>query len=321
MPHSSAEGKLFSAHHLSTVGPHTVLDIGAGSGSYGRMIRSLSYPAGPSSVIPERDRWGRPMVVPLGETEAVAYTRATTFASAPEDGYVLDKWTQHQLMVGLAARPDLVLSAYAHRDNWGRLNEIADEALLATEANTRATVGTALHLLAEQVDAGAMDWSLVPEPYKADLEKYQELTAGWIWVAHEEFRVWDRYRVAGTADRRGYDPLDGQLRIADLKFGRIDSSPQKVSIQLTGYAEGVTYDLETHERGPEDDCDRERAVVIHIPQAENEADYFGKRRSKSKTLGEANLHYVNLETGRAGAALADTVRSWRRKQPVFTPYE
>jgi hypothetical protein len=270
----------------------------------------------------QRDkRWGRPLIVPPEGGEAVAYTRMTTFAGAPEDGWVLNQWEKHQLMVALAVRPDLILSALAHKDDWGRLMSIVDEAMSTSTGPVRATTGTALHLLCDQADAGTLDLDIVPQPYRADVEKYLELTAGWTWVAHEEFRVWDLYEVAGTADRRGFDPLDGICKIADLKFGRIDSSPQKVSIQLTGYAEGVTYDPVTFQRGPTDDVDKDRAVVIHIPQAENEEAYFGKRASSHKTLGDAAMHYVNLDTGRIGAELANVVRSWRRKQDVFTPYE
>lgn len=269
----------------------------------------------------QRDRYNRPLIVPPEGGKPVGYTRATTFAGSPDDSYVLDLWTQHQLMVGLAKRPDLIVSAFAHRDSWGRLNEIADEALQATEAGTRATVGTAIHLMAQQVDDKTLDPEEIPEPWRSDVLTYLRLTEGWVWVAHEEFRVWDRYKVAGTTDVRGYDPLDGVLRIVDIKSGRIDSTPQKVAIQLTAYAEGRTYDLETHERGPEDDCDKERAVVIHIPQEENEAEFFGKPRSSHKTLSHADLHYVNLETGRLGAEIANVVRSWRRKQDVFHPYQ
>lgn len=275
-------------------------------------------------VVPRDPRWGRPLVLPPGGKpgdKLIPYTRATTFAGAAEDGWVLNQWEKHQLMVALAVRPDLILSALAHKDDWGRLMSIVDEAMSTSDGPTRATTGTALHLLCDQADAGTLDMAIVPQPYRADVEKYLELTAGWTWVAHEEFRVWDRYKVAGTADRRGYDPKDGVCKIADLKFGRIDSSPQKVSIQLVSYAEGVTYDPETFERGPADDVDKDQAVCIHIPQAENEEAYFGKRASKSKELGGAALHYVNLETGRIGAELANVVRSWRRKQDVFSPYE
>lgn len=282
-------------------------------------------------VVQRDPRYGRPLIVPVGGGKPIGYTRVTTFAGAPEDGWVLNQWEKHQLMIALARRPDLVLSALAHADNWGRLSEIVDEAMSTSDGPIRATTGTALHLLCDQADAGTLDLSIIPSPYRADVEKYQELTQGWVWLAHEQFRVWDLYQVAGTADRIGIDPKDGLAKIADLKFGRIDSSPQKVSIQFTGYAEGVTYDPVTFERGPYaqvlgpggevHDLDMDRGVVIHIPQAENEAEFFGKRKSKSKTLGAADLHYVNLNTGRLGAELANVTRAWRRKQDVFTPYE
>jgi hypothetical protein len=269
----------------------------------------------------ERDRWGRPLIVPPGETKAVGYSRVTSFVGAPEDTYVLNVWEQHQLMDGLAHRPDLILSAFAHRDNWGRLEEIREEALEATLANTRATIGTALHLLCDQVDGGQVNVRDIPDPWRADVEMYLRLTEGWEWVAREEFRVYDKFRVAGTADRRGYDPADGVCRIVDLKTGRIDSSPQKIAGQLRCYAKGVTYDLDTHERGPEGEVDEDKGVVVHVPAEESETANFILPGRKPKKGDPAGLWYVDLGTiGAAHVELSAAIKDWRRVKDVFSPY-
>lgn len=278
---------------------------------------SITDPFSSPKALVDRDRYGRPLIVPPEGGKPIGYTRVTTFAGSPEDGWVLNQWEKHQLMLALAPRPDLILSALAHKDNWGRLCEIVDEAMSTSEGPTRATQGTALHLLCDQWDEGTLDLESVPQPWRADVEKYAELTQGWTWVHHEVFRVWDRYRVAGTADRIGYDPKDGELKVADLKFGRVDSSPQKVAIQVTCYAYGEDYNLETGERDGHCQPSLEEAVVIHIPQGENEAEFFGKPRAKSKALGFAGLHPVKLKTGLAGCQVAEIVREWRRKQDIW----
>ncbi|MGK3946754.1 hypothetical protein ABK046_51375, partial [Streptomyces caeruleatus] len=65
----------------------------------------------------ERDRYGRPLVVPADGGKKVAYTRCTTFVGAAEDTFPLSQWQQRQVAVGLSKRPDLVsLAASAEGD-------------------------------------------------------------------------------------------------------------------------------------------------------------------------------------------------------------
>jgi hypothetical protein len=62
-----------------------------------------------TSITPEveRDRYGRPMILPKGRTKKAPYTRCTTFVSAFEDTYNLEQWKLRQAAIGLSMRRDL----------------------------------------------------------------------------------------------------------------------------------------------------------------------------------------------------------------------
>src|SRR5690606_1008152 len=55
----------------------------------------------------QRDRWGRPLIVPPGGGDPVAYTRVSTLAKALDDTSNLMAWKQRVTAVGLARRQDL----------------------------------------------------------------------------------------------------------------------------------------------------------------------------------------------------------------------
>jgi len=105
----------------------------------------------------ERDRYGRPKVIPPdqgADAKKVSYTRCTTFVSVLEDRYNLEKWLQRMVATGLAQRPDLVLAAAAAQDNKSKLNGLCDDAIEAAKGKAAATTGTALHTLTEMLDRG-----------------------------------------------------------------------------------------------------------------------------------------------------------------------
>ncbi len=108
---------------------------------------------GPAATIP-RDRWNRPLIVPPGGGKPTAYTRCTTFVDCLEDKYNLQRWQLRQCAIGLADRPDLLLSVSAHRDDKHALNSITEKAMEAAQSSARSTMGTATHALGERVDRG-----------------------------------------------------------------------------------------------------------------------------------------------------------------------
>lgn len=238
-----------------------------------------------------RDRWGRPLVVPKGGGKRIPYTRATTYIDVLEDKYNLQKWMQRMVALGLAARPDLQLAVAAHPDDKRELDRICDAAREAATASAAATTGTALHALTELVDRG-QKLPVLPDTAKADLDAYTTATADLKAVLIEQFCVQDALQVGGTPDR--IVEVGGTRFIADIKTGSIEWGALKIAMQLALYARSHTYDIATAERGIHD-ADLTRGIVIHLPAGE----------------ASCQLHWIDLEAGWAAVQVAKDVRSQR----------
>ena len=242
----------------------------------------------------ERDRWGRPLVIPPNGGRPVAYTRCTTFVDALEDKYNLQKWQNRMTAIGLADRPDLLLAVNAHRDDKRKLDGICSDAQEAAKAHAKATVGTALHALTEQLDRGA-EIPTVPEAYVADLAAYTEATKDLQPVHIERFCVLDSWKIGGTPDR--VVKYKGKHYIADLKTGTIEYGMGKIAMQLAVYARSMLYDVATGERTAHD-AEIDKGIVIHLPAGQ----------------GKAELYWVDLLAGWEGVRMARWVRDWRKRK-------
>ncbi|WP_214322060.1 PD-(D/E)XK nuclease family protein [Nonomuraea sediminis] len=260
---------------------------------------SPGNPGGSTEV--ERDRWGRPLVVPPTGGGPIPYTRTTTYVGCLEDTYNLSRWQQRMVAVGLADRPDLVLAVGAHRDDRDKLNQLVDDAMEAAKAHAAAEIGTALHKLTEPLDLG-QTLGVVPEAYRADLEAYRRATARLEVVGIERFTVLDDLRVAGTHDRTVR--FQGREFIADIKTGSIEYGALKIAMQLSVYAHSVLYDPATRERAPLE-VDQERAIVIHLPAGQ----------------GRCELHWVDIAAGWEAVQVATMVRAWRSRKGLFTAFD
>lgn len=250
----------------------------------------------------ERDRFGRPMIVPPGGGRKVPYRRCTTFVGVLEDTYNLSRWQQRNVALGLADRPDLLLSVAAHRDDKDRLNKICEDAAEAAKAHAAATTGTAVHALTEIVDRG-LDLPVIPDGAAADLEAYRRATAGIEWLAIETGVVVDDLGVHGTPDRIGRLP-DGRVVVLDLKTGSVDYGMGKIAMQLAMYAHGVPYDHTTGTRGEMPaGLDLDTAVVIHLPAGS----------------GRCDLLEVDIAAGWEGVGIAAQVWQWRGRKGLSRP--
>lgn len=248
-----------------------------------------------------RDRYGRPLVIPPGGGKPVPYTRCTTYIGALEDTYNLGRWQQRMVAVGLADRPDLLLSVAAHREDKDALNRLCDQAREAAQASKGATTGTALHKLTERVDRGE-SIGLLPEAAAADVAAYIRATSEFECVAIEQFRVLDDLKIGGTPDR--IVKYQGRYYIADLKTGSIDWSAQKMAMQLAVYSRSVAYDPLTGVRSAlPDPIDRERGIVIHLPAGE----------------AACSPYWVDIAAGWEAVQLATQVREWRKRKRLLDP--
>ena len=265
---------------------------------------------GPGKGI-ERDRWGRPLIIPPNGGKPVGYTRCTTFVSSLDDKENLMKWKARMTVIGMAQRDDLVLQARAaDPDDKKTLGRVAEAAAEHAGASQRATIGTELHALTERLDRG----ETLPNmgKWQADLDAYRQATQamGLKPVEIETFVVNDALKIGGTFDRV-YN-VGGQRYIGDLKTGSsLDWGTGTFAMQLAVYANSLRYNPDTGERAPLG-VNTDVAILIHLPAG----------------TGRCDVYWLDIERGWASVSLAAAVREFRKLrrdtwlrpfQPLITP--
>jgi PD-(D/E)XK nuclease superfamily len=257
-----------------------------------------------------RDRWGRPLLVPSGGGDRVAYRRVTTVAGWIENRRPLEKWLQRGVAVGLVERPDLyaqIGSTGATIDDGKLIDEFVEKAHEAAKANAAANLGSALHLYAARIDRGH-DVKVLPQ-WQADLDAYRRAVDGFEWRLIEELVVLEDFGIAGSPDRIAVLP-DGRVVIADLKTTakkeNIVYQWLKNSIQLALYAHASEiYDPATDTRRPKPDVDLTEGIIIHLPVGS----------------GTCDLHRLDLVKGWRYFELAWQVNEARNDDDLHSPYE
>lgn len=249
----------------------------------------------------ERDRYGRPMVMPVKGKKKVAYTRATTIANSLDDASALVAWKMRMAALGLTTRPDLLLAISAAGEDKMAINAYIEEAMDAAGASKAANIGTAIHALTERLDLG-QELGVVPDQWLPDIRAYEEATKVLNKVYIEQFCVLDKFKIAGTPDR--LVEYKGELFIADLKTGRIDH-PNNIAMQLAIYAHGLPYDIATATRGSWGDVNKEKAIIVHLPAG----------------TGACKLVFIDIAEGWKGVQFAMKVRKWRDQKGLATQFE
>lgn len=248
----------------------------------------------------DRDRYGRPLVVPKTGGKPVAYTRATTIANSLDDPAALTAWKMRMAAIGLTVRSDLLLAISAAQEDKMAINRYIEDAMEVAGASRAATIGTALHSFAEKLDLG-QDIGPIPDEWAADLVAYQKATEQLNKIFIEQFCVLDKYKIAGTPDR--VVEYKGERFIADIKTGRIDH-PNNIAIQLAIYANGSPYDIDTGRRNSWGDVNKDKAIIIHLPAG----------------TGLCKLVWIDIAEGWKGVQFAMKVRQWRDKKGLATPF-
>lgn len=255
-----------------------------------------------------RDRYGRPMIIPLGgspDDEHVSYTRPSTIAKTLDDTSALTAWKGRMAAVGMTKAPHLVdrVAALAAkhadpvREARGDLNKLVEQASTAAGVTAAADTGTSLHTFTEILDQGG-NVTDAPQHWQNHLREYMRSTEKLEMVGMEQFVVNDRLQVAGTFDRLVRLP-DGRVVVADIKTGRSEPEyPTGVAIQLAAYAGGQHYDPDTGQRTVlHEDLDPAVGVLIHMPAAK---------------AASCVLYEVNLDIGEQLLNLAVQVRQARK---------
>lgn len=253
----------------------------------------------PAATIP-RDHWDRPLVVPPGGGNPTAYTRCTRYVEVLEDKYNLHQWELRQCSIGLADRPDLLLSVSAHRDNKKEMDKITKQAKEAAKSSAASTTGTAVHALCERVDRG-QPLGIVPPAAKADVEAYQRATSFLEHIHIEQFTVQDDLKVGGTPDR--VVKWGSEFYIADLKTGSdITWGALKIAMQLAVYAHSIPYIPPGIRKGYDGYVNKDEAIVIHLPAGQ----------------ADPHLYFVDIQAGWAAVQTAGEVRQWRARKNWYT---
>jgi hypothetical protein len=245
-----------------------------------------------------RDRWGRPLITPVGMPPEVKlpYTRASSLADFISNMRSIHIWEKRYLARGLGIREDLAALASAETYNTGfgetddpenqasgrRLDDIARRAMDAVRLHEKADYGTAIHAFTEP---GAP--TTAPERMKSDVASFWAALDrhGIRLVETERFVVDDELRAAGTGDHLAEVPgIDG-LVVVDKKTGTL--RPREFSVQLSVYAHGQFYDPRTCERTPMPaEVNQEVALIAHIPAGQGRTDFYvldiaeGRKRAK-----------------------------------------
>lgn len=256
---------------------------------------------------PDRDRWGRYLIVPANGGTAKAHTRATTFAATIDDRHNLEQWMIRTTALGLVARQDIYARiASTDAEDKRTLNKLCNEAREAARASSGANLGTALHAFTERVDLGLE--TTIPSPWDLDVAAYRSTLATHGLLVDpalvEGIVVLPELDVAGTFDR--IVTWQGERFIADLKTGAdLSWSWNAIAIQLALYANAATiYDPITRTHTPMPDVSKATAIVIHLPVAS----------------GRCSLYRVDIKAGWEAAQHCLFVRQWRNaREHLATP--
>lgn len=272
----------------------------------------------------QRDRWGRPLIIPVGGGEPRPYLRVTKLAGAVDDTYNLQVWGEGMAAQGVAIRPDIQAAVLAARaaiesrpnDYSGKraLKDAVKEAKDAAGAGTAARAGTTLHSFTERVDLGE-DLGYIPLDYLRDVQAYKQIMADYKIkvISVEEFTVNDDLEVGGTPDRildvGDLEAPDGTrpgIVIGDLKSGKevVKYGSHKISMQLGIYANSKVYKPSGERLDLPGNPSKKWGLVIHLPIH----------------TGEASLVWMDLEAGYdASVRLAAPVLAWQKRKDLAFP--
>lgn len=272
---------------------------------------------------PERDRWGRYLLVDPRTGKKKGFTRATTFNKTLSDTFALSQWGKRNVAIGLAARPDLLALAHGKdvRADKKELDGVVEQAETAAGNKVGANLGTALHTTTERIDAGLMRVADVPPFHRSEVQAYVDATreAGLAfrrdWIERTTMTSKFGEDVAGTFDRIGTLP-DCSAVIVDLKTGRdpLTYGAGEIAIQLLTYALGVNeFGIYNHVTGEWEEGPMVRtdlALVIHLPAQRDDG-----------RPAECSLHWVNLADPDVMQAAQQSAfaRRWRKKKGLHTP--
>lgn len=251
---------------------------------------------------PPRDRWGRYLILPEGSKKEEGHTRATTVAAALESRYALERYGKRQVLLGAAARPDVITRVQSCRpDDKHLLDQLVETCEGAAQNDAKANIGSALHADCEAVDLGQP--SRLQPPYDADVAAWQkaceQASITIIRDLVEVITVLPDWKVAGTVDR--IVELGSYRYILDIKTGSVEYGWCKNAVQLAVYAHGRTiYDPTTKTHQPMPDVEQDLALIAHLPAGQ----------------GRCDLYWVDIQAGWDAFQHSMWAREWQRRDDL-----
>jgi hypothetical protein len=265
----------------------------------------------------QRDRWGRPLLVPrdMPPSVKVPYTRASSLSDFVTNDRGIQIWERRYLIRGMGANEDLAELAACETYNTGlvgpnnpaqdsrenrasgrRLDEIGDRALERAKIHAKADYGTAVHQATEPGSTAQPTKRM-----RADVASFAPtLEAEGIHILQTEaFVANDTLMSAGTFDHLLWVPGYGVI-IGDKKTGKMN--PYEFGIQFSTYANGDAYDVYTDERTAiHPDLNPDWGMVIWMPALE----------------GKTILKMIDLRVGYEDAKRAAEVRDAQKERRLI----
>lgn len=261
---------------------------------------------------------GVPMVIDPDSGKRVRYRRSSSAGKILDDESNLWDWKLRTAIVGAAHRPELMamVSVLDPKLDKKMIRNHAEQCLVQGKGDQRKIQGIAVHAMFDHVDLGH-DW--VPAPQFKDLVDAYVKEIGYYGLVPEDVEVQcvnDRYRLAGTLDRRyrttrvliapdGTVVPIGSYIVGDTKTGlALEYASGTYSTQAAAYVDSVRYDVTTDERTPFDPPNfPDWALCVHArPEAE-----------------KVEIYWIDIQSGRLGLALAEQVWNWRRRGDLIVP--
>jgi len=278
--------------------------------------------AAPVEPTPDILKNGRYWLPPVNDPTAkrIGWTRATTLVKTVSDMFLIDRYHQREIMIGLAQREDLYdLVCATNFDDKKALNDLAETVLEAARSGrgyAGSEVGTAFHSATERLDRG--DPHGLRSKWEAKLKAYQErmalagFTMNPLWM--ERRVICERYQVAGTFDRiatlmpnsvlaRKYGFAQQELFITDLKTQKTFYTWWEIAAQLAIYAHGdAMWDEEQHRYVAMPKVNQDQAFVTWMPV-----------QHPGENADDVDLYAVDIAKGWRAVDLIHLVRQLRKE--------
>lgn len=266
----------------------------------------FAVPAEPTpEILKNGSYWLPPINDPTAKPRRL--TRATTLVKTVSDMFLIDRYHQREVIIGLTKREDLYDRACGtDPDDKRALEALAVEAMEAAKAGrgyAGAEVGTAFHAGTERLDKGQphglrTKWDPKMKAYLAKMEQ-----AGFTAINDyiERRVVVEKYAVAGTFDRILLH--NGRYVIADLKSQKTFYTWWEIASQLAIYAHGdAMWNEEQRRWEPMPKVDQDVAKVFWMPIQHPGDD-----------PDAVDIYDVDIAKGWRAVDMIDMVRKFRKQ--------